>query len=41
MDEELLAEDLLEFGSSVRVISPESLSVRLKESLEKVVKLHA
>lgn len=41
MDEELLAEDLLEFGSSVRVISPESLSMRLKESLEKVVNSHA
>jgi len=41
MDEELLAEDLLEFGSSVRVLAPQSLALRIRESLEKVVIQHA
>lgn len=41
MDEELLAEDLMEFGSEIRVLSPQSLAQRIKARLEKVVSMHA
>lgn len=41
MDEELLAEDLLELGSAVRVLAPESLRNRIRDSYLKVVSLHA
>ena len=41
MDEALFAEDLMEFGSDVKVISPDSLASRIRENLEKVVALHA
>ncbi len=41
MDEALLAEDLMEFGSEVRVLSPESLATRIRSGLERVVQVHA
>jgi proteasome accessory factor B len=41
MDEALLAEDLLEFGSDVEVIEPESLKRRIRASLKAVMKQHA
>jgi proteasome accessory factor B len=41
MDEVLLAEDLLEYGNEVRVVSPASLAERIKAGLERAVKLHA
>lgn len=41
MDEALLAEDLLEFGSDVEVIEPETLKRRLRASLKAVMKQHA
>ena len=41
MDEALLAEDLLEFGSEVTVISPASLANRIEQALEQVVISHA
>lgn len=41
MDEELLAEDLLEFGSDITVLSPESLSEKLKSKLRRVIAQHA
>lgn len=41
MDEALLAEDLLEFGSDVKVISPKSLADRISAALSRVVGLHA
>jgi len=41
MDEALLAEDLMEFGSEVRVLSPESLATRIRSGLERVVQGHA
>ena len=41
MDEALLAEDLLEFGSDVEVIEPESLKRRIRASLKAVIKQHA
>jgi predicted DNA-binding transcriptional regulator YafY len=41
MDEDLLAEDLMEFGGEVKVISPESLANRIRSRLERVVKIHA
>jgi len=41
MDEELLAEDLLEFGSEITVLEPASLVNKLKEKLQRVVNLHA
>ena len=40
MDEQLFSEDLLEFGSDVRVIAPESLANRVRENLQRVVDLH-
>jgi len=41
MDEELLAEDLLEFGSEITVLEPASLADKLKQKLERVVSQHA
>ncbi len=41
MDEELLAEDLLEFGSEITVLEPESLVNKLKQKLQRVVSQHA
>jgi proteasome accessory factor B len=41
MDESLLAEDLLEYGSEVKVLSPASLAQRVKNGLERVAKVHA
>jgi proteasome accessory factor B len=41
MDEELLAEDLLEFGSEITVLEPQSLITKLKGKLERVVSQHA
>jgi proteasome accessory factor B len=41
MDEALLAEDLLEFGSDIEVIEPETLKRRLRASLKAVMKQHA
>jgi predicted DNA-binding transcriptional regulator YafY len=41
MDEALLAEDLLEFGSEVTVIAPASLAMRIEQALEQVVMSHA
>ena len=41
MDEALLAEDLMEFGSEVRVIEPASLAARVRRGFEKVVSSHA
>ena len=41
MDEVLLAEDLLEYGNEVRVVSPASLAGRIRAGLERAVKLHA
>ncbi|MFM1958249.1 MAG: hypothetical protein RI929_612 [Actinomycetota bacterium] len=41
MDEALLAEDLLEFGSDVEVLEPESLKRRIRASLKAVIKQHA
>lgn len=41
MDEALLAEDLLEFGSEVKVIEPASLALRIRRSLQQVVDSHA
>lgn len=41
MDQQLLAEDLLEFGKDVEVLAPESLALAIRESLQRVVDLHA
>lgn len=41
MDEELFAEDLLEYGSTIEVLSPDSLKRRLRADLKAVIKLHA
>lgn len=41
MDEALLAEDLMEFGSELRVVEPESLAQKVQLGFEKVVSLHA
>ncbi len=41
MDEALLAEDLLEFGSDIEVIEPESLKRRIRSQLKAVMKQHA
>ena len=41
MDETLLAEDLLEYGVEVQVISPDSLKRKVRQSLKQVVKVHA
>ena len=36
-----LSEDLMEFGSEVRVLSPECLATRIRSGLERVVQVHA
>lgn len=41
MDEALLAEDLLEFGSDIEVVEPDSLKRRIRASLKAVMKQHA
>ncbi len=41
MDEALLAEDLMEFGSELRVIGPQSLANRIRLGFEAVVRDHA
>ncbi len=41
MDEALLAEDLLEYGSDVEVIEPDSLKRRIRAALKAVIKNHA
>ena len=41
MDEALLAEDLLEYGSEISVISPASLTERVKKGLERAAGVHA
>ena len=41
MDESLLAEDLLEYGSEVKVVSPASLAQRVRNGLERVARIHA
>ena len=41
MDEALLAEDLLEFGTDVEVLHPDSLKQRIRDALKKVVSDHA
>ena len=41
MDEALLAEDLMEYGSDLLVLEPDSLAERISESLLRVVKQHA
>lgn len=41
MDEDLLAEDLMEFGNEIRVLSPASLAEKIRSRLQAVVKLHA
>jgi proteasome accessory factor B len=41
MDEALLAEDLMEFGSDVKVLEPESLAARMRLGFERVVNSHA
>ena len=40
-DQELFAEELLEFGSSVTVLSPESLVETVRSALKKVIEQHA
>ncbi len=41
MDEALLAEDLLEYGSEIAVISPSSLAERVKKGLQRAAGVHA
>lgn len=41
MDEDLLAEDLMEFGAEVTVLEPKTLAERLRLGFERVVSLHA
>ena len=41
MDEALLAEDLMEFGSDITVLQPKSLADRIAAGFAKVVSLHA
>jgi proteasome accessory factor B len=41
MDEALLAEDLLEFGSDIEIVEPETLKRRVRASLKAVMKQHA
>ena len=41
MDEALLAEDLMEFGSDIMVLKPQSLADRIAAGFSKVVSLHA
>ena len=41
MDEELFSEDLLDLASSVQVVSPESLRIRMQEAIRRVAVDHA
>ena len=41
MDEALMAEDLMEFGADLKVISPKSLADRIRAGFEAVIALHA
>jgi predicted DNA-binding transcriptional regulator YafY len=41
MDEALFAEDLMEFGSEVQVLSPESLRLRIDSGWQQVLDAHA
>lgn len=41
MDEALLAEDLMEFGADLKVISPDSLKQRIRAGFEAVISAHA
>lgn len=41
MDEALFAEDLMEFGSQIQVLSPESLKRRIRSGLKAVHRAHA
>jgi len=41
MDEALFAEDLMEFGPEVKVLSPESLSTRISSGWQRVLDAHA
>lgn len=41
MDEALFAEDLMEFGSDVKVLKPDSLAARVRLGFERVVNSHA
>lgn len=41
MDEDLLAEDLREFGVEVKVVEPLSLAARVKKGFEEVIQYHA
>ena len=41
MDQELLAEDILDLAGDIRVLSPESLKNRVEEAIRKVVSDHA
>ncbi|MFM1778928.1 MAG: hypothetical protein RIS51_73 [Actinomycetota bacterium] len=41
MDEDLLAEDLLEFGSAVKVLEPKSLAELISKKLREVISAHA
>lgn len=41
MDEALLAEDLMEFGSDVKVLQPAGLATRVKLGFERVLSAHA
>ena len=41
MDEALFAEDLMEFGSDVKVLEPESLAARVRLGFQRVVNSHA
>ena len=41
MDEALLAEDLMEFGSDLRVLSPKTLANRIQVGFEAVIATHA
>jgi proteasome accessory factor B len=41
MDEALMAEDLMEFGADLKVISPKSLADRIRAGFEAVIASHA
>jgi len=41
MDEALFAEDLMEFGSEVQILSPESLRQRIDSGWQQVLDAHA
>jgi predicted DNA-binding transcriptional regulator YafY len=41
MDEALLAEDLMEFGADLKVVSPSTLADRVRAGFEAVASAHA